>query len=143
MTVINLTALERLLEAPGPIAEGEVTVDYWAGRGPVTVVDGADVVFPSRIRVGIVDGVLVAPLDVPGTGGVACARVRVASKKGPAVTRFVEIPDVGPVDFGDLVVVDPVSFAPTPQPPSLIALIDQRIALFLESNPLYPSDGGI
>lgn len=142
MVVINLTALETLLEAPGPITRGEFTLDYWAGRSAVTRVDGSDVVFPSTIRVGIVDGEPVEPIDVPATGEDVCARVSVRTfRGGRPVVRYVTIPDVGPVDFGDLPLVDPDSFGPTPQPPSLIQLIDQRIALYLETNPLYPSDG--
>lgn len=117
MTVINLTALETLLDAPGPISRGQFTLDYWAGRAPVTTVDGSDVVFPKTIRVAIRDGAPVEPIDVPPTGDVACARVSIRTfQGGRPLTRYVEIPDTGPVDFGDLVQVDPVLFTPDPSP---------------------------
>lgn len=117
MTVINLTALETLLDAPGPITRGEFTLDYWAGRSAVTRVDGSDVVFPKTIRVAIVDGEPVEPIDVPPTGENVCARVSIRTfKGGRPLLRYVTIPDTGPVDFGDLVQVDPVLFTPDPSP---------------------------
>ena len=117
MTVINLTALETLLDAPGPIARGEFTLDYWAGRSAVTRVDGSDVVFPKTIRVSIVDGEPTEVIDVPATVENVCARVSIRTfKGGRPLTRYVLIPDVGPVDFGDLEQVDPVLFTPDPSP---------------------------
>jgi hypothetical protein len=111
MTVVNVTALRTLLGSPGPIPRGSVIVDYWAGSSPYTAVDGDTVTFPATITVPIVDGELEEPLELEPTGGLCCARVMVLAP-GRSITRFVEIPDVGPVDFGDLPVVDPVAFVP-------------------------------
>lgn len=120
MTSINLRGLETLLGAPGPISRGLVEATYWAGNAPVTVVTGADVVFPPPIRVDIVDGVPVESLDLVPTGGVCCVRWLVRSfNGGPRVIRFTSVPDDGPVDFGDLPIVDPATFLPLdPVPPS-------------------------
>jgi hypothetical protein len=112
MTVVTLNGLETMLGAPGPMKRGKVQVDYWAGARAVTRVDGADVTFPSQITVAIADGSLVEVLDLPATGGVCCVRI-VVSSGGKQLIRFVEIPASGPVDFGDLVDVDPATFIPT------------------------------
>ena len=141
MTVVNITALETLLGAPGPISTGVITARYWAGGTGYIGVTGADVTFPQPISVQIVDGEPATTVDLTPTGDVCCVKWTVASFTGHLLTRYTSIPDTGPVDFGDLTVVDPRSFAPNPGPPSLLALIDERIALYMETNPLYPSDG--
>ncbi|MCC2033055.1 hypothetical protein [Microbacterium allomyrinae] len=125
MTVVTLNGLETMLGAPGPMKRGKVQVDYWAGARAVTRVDGADVTFPSQITVAIADGSLVEVLDLPATGGVCCVRI-VVSSGGKQLIRFVEIPASGPVDFGNLVDVDPGTFAPLdPTPPNAQQVLEE------------------
>lgn len=117
MTVVNLTALETLLDAPGDIERGYVDATYWAGPGPYIGVDGDDVTFSPTIRVAITDGAPVVPLDMVPTAGLCCVKWRIGSLNGGFVlTRFTSIPDTGPVDFGDLPVVNPHTFAPASNP---------------------------
>lgn len=130
MTLINLTSLQTALDAPEPILNGAVAVTYWAGSGPFVNIDGASVTFPSPIRVAIVDGVPTAPLELTPTGGVCCVRWQIASTTDPiTVTRFTTIPDTGPVDFGDLPPVNPLTFSPVADPTLL-----ESLAQFIHDN---------
>lgn len=123
MTLINLTSLQTALDAPEPILNGAIAVTYWAGSGPFVNIDGASVTFPSPIRVAITNGVPAAPIELTPTGGVCCVRWQIASATEPiAVTRFTEIPDTGPVDFGDLPAVNPLTFSPVTDPTLLESL---------------------
>lgn len=118
MTVIVLTALETVLGSPVPVKSGSVTAQYWAGSRAFKNVDGAEVTFPSTITVPIVDGAPVSPVDLQPTAGVCSVRWRITGA-GFSVTRYTSIPVTGPVDFGDLPVVDPYLFAPVSPTPTL------------------------
>lgn len=116
MPVIDLSGLQTALGAPEPILSGYVKATYWAGGGPVTRVDGAEVVFPTPIRVALVDGAPVVPLDLPATDGSCCVEWEIYG--GSRFTRYTTIPAT-PAAFGDLPVVDPSTFLPLdPVPPS-------------------------
>lgn len=129
MPVVEITNLETILGAPGPISRGHVQVVYWAGTGPYVAVSGGDVIFPAPIVVEIVDGALVAVLDLVPTNDACCVRIEVWSyDTNQRIRVFRAIPASGPVDFGDLVAVDPTSFAPVVPTPTLIETIDARIA---------------
>lgn len=139
MTLVNLTALETLLDAPGPIERGVVAATYWAGNGPFLDVEGAAVTFPRPIRVGIVDGAPESSLEMTPTGGVCCVRWQIGSATDPtSLTRFTTIPDTGPVDFGDLPTVNPLTFAPTAEPTLLEAIgaaVAPAVQDYLTANP--------
>ena len=113
MTVVNLTALETALELVSPVARGEITATYWAGTRPFVNVAGAAVTFPAPIRVPITEGQAETTLDMIPTGDTSCVRWEIESFNGGAkVTRYTSIPDAGPVDFGNLPVVNPGTFEP-------------------------------
>lgn len=116
MTVITVNALETLLGGAAFAERAYIKVQYrMAGNKPSAIVDGAEVTLARDIPVDILDGVPAEPLDFPPTvEDVTYAVVTVGSYKAgtPRVVRNVIIPDEGPVDFGDLVQVDPESFEP-------------------------------
>lgn len=126
VTVVNLRGLATALEAPVPIENGTVTVTYWAGAKPYVNVAGADVTFPARIAVRLEDGEPVAPLDLTPTGDVCCVRWDITAKGGHRFVRYTNVPDEGPVDFGDLEVVDRSLFVPTTDP-TLLEQIQQIV----------------
>lgn len=113
MTTIELTALETILGGYGPVDSGTVSATYWAGIEPYLSVVGDEVRFPSEIKVQVIDGATV-PLDMAPTRGVCCVRWVVRDhRSGHRLTRYTTIPDVPAVDFGDLIDVDPATFAPS------------------------------
>lgn len=131
MTVVNLTALETLLEQAGPITRGEVTATYWAGRKPFVNVAGAAVTFPAPIVVSIVDGVPSASLDMVPTGDVSCVKWEIRSFGGGRAPepRYTLIPGTGPVNFGDLERVDPTTLTPLdPTPPTAQEVLAEAAA---------------
>lgn len=119
MTVVELEALERLLGTPGPVSNGQVRAEYWAGTRPFVKVDGATVTFPPPIRVKIEDGAPAETIDLQPTDDVCCVRWVIQSG-GFALRWYTSIPDTGPVDFGDLPVVDPALFTSADVPPTLL-----------------------
>lgn len=128
MTVINITGLERLLGAPGPIATGTIQVTYWAGGRAYVAVDGATVTFPKPVVVRIVDGDPAETIDLDPTNDVCCVKW-VVSANGYNLSRYTSIPDTGPIDFGDLEDVDPALFTPVTTP-NLSATVQALIAQY-------------
>lgn len=140
MTVINITGLEQVLGAPGPVAAGVIRAQHWAGIRPYIGVAGAEVTFPKPVVVRIVDGDPEEPVDISPTVDVCCVKWTI-NADGFRVVRYTTIPDDGPVDFGDLDVVDPATFAPAAVTPTLQATIDASVAAYLSQHPLLPSAG--
>lgn len=137
MTLLNLTGLETALEQPTPIT-GQVTVEYVAGRRGYVEIDGERLILPKTITVAIVNGVPVEPLELVATRGVCAARITVSAVSGAYKRRDVAIPDQPTVDYGDLVDVDAMSFAPVDVTPTLVETIDQRVAQYNAENPADP-----
>ena len=119
MTVINLTELQRLLGAPGPVKSGHVEAVYWAGDRPYTKVDGQTITFPAPVGLPIVDGAPASPIDLEPTGEDCCVRWSIRGGNYQLPVRFTSIPDAEAVDFGDLPIVDPTLFAPVELTPTL------------------------
>lgn len=136
MTLVNLTAEETVLGGFAAVASGVVTATYWAGQVPYTTVEGSDVRFPSKITVQIRDGQPVEPVEMVPTRGVCCVRWKVSDlRSGRSLSRYTEIPDAESVDFGDLPVVDPATFAPVVPTPTLLETINTQVAAYLVENP--------
>lgn len=111
MTAINLRALQVRL---GGLTSTDATVQLqcWAEDGPVVRVSGPDVIVPAIETVRLTAGVPAAPIDYPPTLGTCCVKITVRAGAF-SIERFVAIPEVGPVDFDDLVDVDPATFSPS------------------------------
>jgi len=111
MTAINVRALQVRL---GGLTSTDATVQLqcWAGDAPVVRVSGADVIVPVIETVRLAAGVPAAAIDYPPTLGTCCVKITVRAGAF-LIERFVAIPEVGPVDFDDLVDVDPATFAPS------------------------------
>lgn len=140
MTLVNLTGLETMLGGPGVLQSGEASATYWAGNAPFVQVAGAEVIFPTQIRSRITDGAPVDVLDMVPTRGVSCVRWLIRSfTSGAFLERFTEIPDVPSVEFGALARVDPATFAPADQTPTLAETIHQQIAEWVAANPVDPA----
>lgn len=144
MTIINITSLSTLLGGATPIDEGAHVIDYWAGDDPYIRVDGDEVIFPEQITVRVVDGEPVEPIELEPTGGECCVRWIVRSYgRSPDLVRFVAIPNVPEIDFEQLADVDPASFVPVEQTPTLVDTILQvlgdqvepAVADYLEAHP--------
>lgn len=105
MTIINLETLAT--ELSGPVAATSlVTFQYWAGDKPYVSVAGDEVIFPKMIRVNLNDGTTPPELDLIPTSVYNCLKVSIFYD-GFTESRYVSIPGTGPVDFGDLLQVDP------------------------------------
>ena len=109
MTTIRLRSLIDALPAPVP-ADTIIRAQRWAGHEPVVLLDGDAVTFPENVAVP-----LTGSIDVPATDGRYCIRWTLNS---PArgirpLIRYTSIPTGGPVDFADLVDVDPATFEPS------------------------------
>jgi len=111
MTLINVQALQVRL---GGIVAADATVQLqcWAGDEPAVRVSGSGVVFPALETVKLRAGVPAAPIDYPPTLGTCCVKITVRCASF-LLERYVAIPEAGPVDFDDLVDVDPGTFAPS------------------------------
>lgn len=135
MRDINLTALHSSIEGMEPIEEGRVTAEYWADGAPWPQIDGAEVIFPRRIVIPIVNGDPVSTLALLPTGAVCCVRLEVEDylTPGPPVVRFVSVPEgSGTIDFGDLEDVDPDSYVRVDPKPTLIQTIESVISSQVE-----------
>lgn len=136
MTLVNLTAEETVLGGFAAVSSGVVTATYWAGQVPYTTVQGADVRFPAKITVQIRDGQPVEPVELVPTRGMCCVRWKISDlRSGRSLSRYTEIPDAGPVDFGDLPVVDPATYQPADPTPTLLETINAQVAAYLVENP--------
>lgn len=150
MTLVNLSAVETILGGYGPIDTGSVSATYWAGRRPYKTVVDDEVRFPSEILVKITDGETL-PLEMLPTRGVCCVRWLIRDlRSGMSLLRYTEIPDVGTVDFGDLTVVDPATFAPVDPTPTLLDTIDRQVEAYMVEHPaggvqatVDPADAGV
>lgn len=118
MTVIRLDALATALGDPfeAPI-NGKVTALAWRGRAPVVRLDGPTVTFPDDLVVRIEDGTPARELDLEPTTGDWCWRLDLDSfDPSHQVVRYVVVPASGPVDWADLVDIDPESYTPEAEP---------------------------
>ncbi|MBZ4486279.1 pyocin knob domain-containing protein [Microbacterium sp. cx-55] len=115
MTLINLRGLIDALPAPAPIDAATVRIQRWSGHAPAVIIDGPGVTFPANVAVTIASGLPDETIDVPPTDGRYCIRWTItAPLRGLApVYRYTSIPPAGPVDFADLIDVDPTTFAPS------------------------------
>lgn len=128
MTVVNLNLRETALGTPGPIDEGDISVEYWAGDGPYIAVSEDDVTFPPPIVVAVVAGVPAETLNLPATDENCCVRWVIRSYAGGLpLTRFTSIPSDGPVDFAELPIVDPRTFDVVPPTSSQLATIQSLL----------------
>lgn len=113
MPVITLIALVDTLGGTLP-ARARLTATASRAR-----VDGATLTLPKRVTVDIIAGLPSVPLDLAPSAndwGWALSLVDLVNP-GLGVDRFVIVPDVaGPIDWGDLVDVDPASLDPTADP---------------------------
>lgn len=111
MTLINLQALQVRL---GGLVGTDATLQLqcWADDGAAVRVSGADVIFPVLETVKLAAGVPAKPIDYPATLGTCCVKVTVRAGAF-LLERYVAVPEAGPVDFDDLVDVDPSTFAPS------------------------------
>lgn len=112
MTVVNLTVAETALGGAEGAARGRVTVDYVAGSSGFVNIEGSTVTLPKTVNVPFADGALAEVLDLEPTNGECAARITIKSViTGQVLRRYVAIPAAGPVAFGDLVDVNPDTFA--------------------------------
>lgn len=113
MTVIDLHVYETFTsDGFVEITGGTVTAQYWAGGAPYIAVDSDGVVFPAYMTVPVVDGQLTTVLDLTPTNEFCCVRWDVQYGLHH-LTRYTLVPETGPVDFGDLVDVDPNTLVPS------------------------------
>lgn len=113
MPSINLQSLFTVEGGFSPTTRGRVTFEYWAGLGPFTDVVADEVRFSAPIVVNLT-GEPVSPELLP-TGGKCCVKVTVEDNANRRYIedKYVEIPDVTAVDFGDLIDVDPTTYLPS------------------------------
>lgn len=115
MAIINISALVQVLGIPGqsPIGSGEIVATPWAGSEPAIRFDGPEIIVPDALRVEIIDGIPVPPLDLEPNESSWCWRITVVV---PEVrfryTGYYGVPNLPSVDFGDLVEVDPYTYLP-------------------------------
>jgi hypothetical protein len=115
VTLINLRGLIDALPAPAPIDSATVRIQRWAGHAPAVLIDGPGITFPANVAVTISDGTPDETIDVPATDGRYCIRWQITApiRGARPVYRYTSIPVAGPVDFADLIDVDPNTFEPS------------------------------
>lgn len=112
MTEVSLRGLHTALGEPEPTT-GQVTIEYWAGTKPFVRVAGADVIFPAKIVIPIIEGDP-GTIELAPTLSLCCVKWTVESDKSwVPVVEYTEIPATGTIDFGSLVKVNPLTFTPT------------------------------
>lgn len=111
MTVVNVRTLISALVGPDSLDRGYVVATPWVGNSPAIQVDGEDILFPREITLQIHNGVASAALDLPAID-IPYKLVVSDLRTGETIERFVIVPDVEAVDFGDLVEVNPFTYIP-------------------------------
>lgn len=111
---IRFTALEQALGLPTPLVEGTISVVAWAGNEPLEAVDGETVTFAVGKCIPIADGQPEEEILLPPSGAWCYRWVITDTRTGQSLVRYTTVPNVDEVDFGDLPVVDPQTFEPTP-----------------------------
>ena len=114
MTVINLTTLASGLGAPAA-TDAWVQCTPWSGSRPAVRVSGEQVIVSDTASVRVTLGVPEETLDLEPNGITWCWKILTYTTSPSArLTRYVNVPPTGPIDFEDLVDVDPATFIPTP-----------------------------
>lgn len=113
MTVITLHGLETALGSPEPLKVGRFVGEPWAGTSSHIRVDGADVEFPRQVVVAIEDGDPVTAIDLPVLPVPWKVWIEDLGRGRKTTPRYVLVPESGPVDWADLIDVDPTTFEPT------------------------------
>lgn len=113
MTVINLTTLASGLGAPAA-TDAWVQCTPWSGSRPAVRVSGEQVIVSDTASVRVTLGVPQEALDLEANDSTWCWKILTYTTSPSArLTRYVNVPASGPVDFEDLVDVDPATFEPT------------------------------
>lgn len=111
MTLVNVNALVSALGGPDP-AGGTVTATYWAGWKAAVLVDGDEIIFPKPMTTAIVSGQPVEPLELDPTLGFACVKWEFRITGAKPYVVYTTIPALPTVDFGELPLVDHMTFEP-------------------------------
>ncbi len=136
VTLVNLTTLATTIGGPEPV-NATLKATYWAGYDPITRVVGDDVIFPDPIVLTFTDGVPAEAIEMEPTAGVACVKWELDTATSERYTRYTTIPGSGPVDFGDLPVVDPHSYTPVYSTLDEVDAAREATESYLAANPLW------
>jgi hypothetical protein len=112
LATINLTTLKDILGGTDPVNATLVAVVY-RGTSPAIRVDGADVTFPAKVRLAIVDGVPSENLILSTLPAGCHWKVDIYPKNLIPLHKHVTVPaGNGPFDFDELVTVIPTTALP-------------------------------
>ncbi len=112
MATINLTTLKDILGGTDLLNAALVATVY-RGISPAIRVDGADVTFPAKVRVAIVDGVPSEAFVLFSLPAEYHWKIAIYPKNLLPLHRHVILPaGAGPFDFDELVDVDPSTALP-------------------------------
>lgn len=113
MTVITVSLLASALGVP-TVADGWFRATQWSGRHPAVRLEADRVIVADTGKVRIVDGVPAETIELEPTDGTFCWKILVSTTAPTArIERYVTVPASGPVEFEDLVDVDPSTFVPS------------------------------
>lgn len=124
LTVINLALVRDAILDGKERVDGVVEATAWAGDRARTVIDGAEVVLPATLRFDISASDDNPTIRLQPNPGTWCWCIVIKFKGRLALTRYVIVPAVSPVNFGALELADKTTFLPLPEvPPSSQELI--------------------
>lgn len=111
--IINLEQLQDILGGTGPV-DGVLYATVYRGRRPAIRLDGEQAVFPATVRLTITDGEPTAPLQLDDQLPADCYYyLKLATQGRNSLVQNVVVPSgSGPVDFADLITVDPTTILP-------------------------------
>ena len=129
MATINLTTLKDILGGTDLLNAALVATVY-RGTSPAIRVDGADVTFPAKVRLAIVDGVPSEDLILVSLPLDCHWKIDIYPKNLLPLHRHVILPaGNGPFDFEELIIVNPTTTLPDAGTALATALLDSLTEL--------------
>ncbi len=138
MTQILLRTLRDVVGGVGP-ANGRVKATYWAGNRAASTVDGSSVVASETFETMFVNGKAIRPINLEPTDSTKCVKWEISFGSQARLVRYTTIPNSNtPVEFNDLVIVDPDTYLPVSTTPTLVDTITNIVRTEVAENPVSP-----
>lgn len=135
MTQILLRTLQEVSGGVAP-ANGRLKATFWAGNRPASVAVDGSVVSSETFETLFVNGKAIRPIILPPTDVDKCVKWEISFGTQSSIVRYTTIPDSStPVEFGELVIVDPNTYLPADLTPTLVQTITNIVEQEVEAHP--------